>query len=42
VVTAFGGEEIKANVRTMGAEYYFEKPISPEKLRETLKARGIS
>jgi DNA-binding response OmpR family regulator len=41
VVTAFGGDEIKTNVRRMGADHYFEKPVSPDKLRETLKMKGI-
>ncbi len=41
VVTAFGGDEIKENVRRLGADYYFEKPVSPEKLKETLTLKGI-
>ncbi len=41
VVTAFGGDQIRADIRLAGADYYFEKPVSPEKIKETLTLSGI-
>jgi DNA-binding response OmpR family regulator len=41
VVTAYGGEEIRETVVRLGADFYFEKPISPKVIRETLKNRGV-
>ena len=41
VVTAFGGDRIQADIRKAGADFYFEKPVSPEKIKETLTRAGI-
>jgi DNA-binding response OmpR family regulator len=41
VVTAFAGEDIKETISQSGADLHFEKPVSPEKIRETLELRGI-
>jgi len=41
VVTAYGGAEIRSDVERMGADFYFEKPVSPKVIRETLKKHGI-
>jgi DNA-binding response OmpR family regulator len=42
VVTAYGGDDIKKTVHELGADYYFEKPISPQKIKEVLAQHGIS
>jgi DNA-binding response OmpR family regulator len=42
VVTAFAGDEIKGSISRAGADLYFEKPVSPEKIKETLALKGIS
>ena len=36
VLTAYGGEETKEKVHNLGADYYFEKPISPKNIKEIL------
>jgi DNA-binding response OmpR family regulator len=41
VVTAYGGDGIKNTVFQLGADFYFEKPVSPQKIKDTLKQRGI-
>jgi DNA-binding response OmpR family regulator len=41
VVTAYGGDDIKKTVNDLGADLYFEKPVSPQKLKEVLKQYGI-
>ena len=41
VVTAYGGEDIRETVVRLGADFYFEKPVSPKVIRETLKNRGV-
>jgi len=42
VATAYGGEEIQKTVDRLGVDFYFEKPVSPQKIKDTLKERGIS
>ena len=41
-VTAYGGDDIKKTVHELGADYYFEKPVSPQKIKEVLAQHGIS
>jgi DNA-binding response OmpR family regulator len=41
VVTAYGGREIKETVKGLGADYYFEKPVSPKVIRDTLKQLSV-
>jgi len=36
VLTAYGGEETKEKVHELGADYYFEKPISPKNIKEII------
>jgi DNA-binding response OmpR family regulator len=42
VVTAYGGDDIKKTIHELGADYYFEKPVSPQKIKEVLAQHGIS
>jgi DNA-binding response OmpR family regulator len=42
VVTAYGGDDIKKTIHDLGADYYFEKPVSPQKIKEVLAQHGIS
>jgi two-component system, NtrC family, response regulator len=41
VMTAYGGNGFKDQAKALGADLFFEKPIEPEKIRETLKTFGI-
>jgi DNA-binding response OmpR family regulator len=41
VVTAYGGNGFKGQAEVLGVDLFFEKPIEPEKIRETLKTFGI-
>ena len=40
VATAYGGEETKATVMSLGADFYFEKPVSPRVVLEKLQILG--
>jgi two-component system NtrC family response regulator len=41
VMTAYGGNGFKTQAIALGADLFFEKPIEPEKIRESLKRFGI-
>jgi CheY-like chemotaxis protein len=41
VVTAYGGDTIKKTIHEMGANHYFEKPVSPQTIKEVLLQDGI-
>ena len=41
VVTAYGGAEIRKDIERAGADYYFEKPVSPKVVRDVLQERGV-
>jgi DNA-binding response OmpR family regulator len=41
VITAHGGEEMKAKVLAMGADYFLEKPVSPTSIRFMLRSMGM-
>ena len=41
VMTAYGGNGFKDQAIALGVDLFFEKPIEPEKIRETLKTFGI-
>lgn len=36
VLTAYGGEETKEKVHKLGADFYFEKPVSPKNIKEII------
>jgi DNA-binding response OmpR family regulator len=42
VVTAYGGNGTQEKVVQLGADCYFEKPVSPQKVKEMLQSKGIS
>jgi two-component system NtrC family response regulator len=41
VMTAYGGNGFKGQATALGVDLFFEKPMEPEKIRETLKTFGI-
>jgi DNA-binding response OmpR family regulator len=41
MITAYGSNEIKEKALRLGAEYYFEKPVSTKFIQEALKNTGI-
>lgn len=41
LITGQGGEEVCRRARDLGADYYFEKPISPSELRAALQFLGL-
>jgi two-component system response regulator PilR (NtrC family) len=41
VITAYGESQTREKVFELGADYYFEKPISPRKIREVLDELGV-
>lgn len=41
VMTAFGDEKTKQAVFALGTDYYLEKPISPQKVKEILASFGM-
>ncbi len=41
VMTAYGRESIKDEVMHLGADRYFEKPVSPKRIGEDLHELGI-
>ena len=41
VVTAYGGEETQQKVMDLGADYYFEKPVSPNAIKELLQSKAV-
>ena len=41
MITAFGNPEIKDKAYRLGADYYFEKPVSTRVIREALRKSGI-
>lgn len=40
VITAYGDNQTKEKIYSLGADYYFEKPISPKKIKEVLESLG--
>ena len=40
VATAYGGDETKSHVLGLGADWYFEKPVSPRIVKEKLQTLG--
>ncbi|MFW6253576.1 MAG: response regulator [Chitinivibrionales bacterium] len=40
VITAYGDNQTKEKIYTLGADYYFEKPISPKKIKDVLESLG--
>jgi len=41
LVTGYGNSELKKRAYAMGADYYFEKPVSTDVLKDALKKLGI-
>jgi len=41
VLTEFGDNSTREQVKACGADLFFEKPMEPEKVRDTLKTFGI-
>jgi DNA-binding response OmpR family regulator len=41
VITAYGGNGFKDQANALGTDLFFEKPIEPEKIKESLKKFGI-
>lgn len=41
MITAYGNSEIKEKAHRLGAEFYFEKPVSTRVIQETLRQTGI-
>ncbi len=41
VMTAFGDAKTKEEVFSLGIDFYFEKPVSPYKIREILTDMGV-
>jgi DNA-binding response OmpR family regulator len=42
VVTAYGEDGTREKVKQLGADFYLEKPVSPQKVKEVLKSLGVS
>ncbi len=40
VITAYGDNQTKEKIFELGADYYYEKPISPKKIKEVLESLG--
>ena len=41
VMTAYGDETTKEKIFGLGADFYLEKPVSPQKVKEILASMGI-
>lgn len=41
VMTAYGDEKTKEKVFSLGADFYIEKPVSPQKIKELIASMGI-
>jgi DNA-binding response OmpR family regulator len=41
VMTAYGDEKTKEKVFSLGADFYLEKPVSPQKIKELIASMGI-
>lgn len=41
LVTGYGSPEIREKAKEQGADYYFEKPVSPGSLQEALVNLGV-
>ena len=42
MITAYGTPEIKDQAYKLGADYYFEKPVSTNTIRDALESAGIT
>ena len=42
MITAYGNPEIKDKACKLGADYYFEKPVSTNTIRDALESAGIT
>ena len=41
VVTAYGKSNTRETVFELGADFYLEKPVSPQKVKEVLQSMGV-
>jgi DNA-binding NtrC family response regulator len=41
IMTAYGDEKTKEQVFSLGADFYLEKPVSPQKIKELIASMGI-
>jgi len=41
MITAYGSPEIRSKARQLGADFYFEKPVSTATIRSALESEGI-
>jgi DNA-binding NtrC family response regulator len=41
VMTAYGDEKTKEKVFSLGAHFYLEKPVSPQKVKQLIASMGI-
>ncbi|MEA1997227.1 MAG: response regulator [Gemmatimonadota bacterium] len=41
IITAYGSQEIQEKAFDLGANYYFEKPVSTRVIQDALKASGV-
>jgi two-component system, response regulator, stage 0 sporulation protein F len=41
LITAYGNQEIMKKAYTLGAAYYFEKPVSTNIIRDALRSFGV-
>jgi DNA-binding response OmpR family regulator len=41
IMTAYGDEKTKEKVFSLGADFYLEKPVSPQKIKELIASMGI-
>ena len=41
VLTAYGQTDTKEKVFSLGADYFLEKPVSPEEIKKIFKALGV-
>jgi DNA-binding response OmpR family regulator len=41
VLTAYGENDTREKVFKLGADFYLEKPISPQKIKELLQSMGV-
>jgi|WetSurMetagenome_2_1015567.scaffolds.fasta_scaffold00396_29 DNA-binding response OmpR family regulator len=42
VMTAYGDEKTKEKAGSLGVDFYLEKPVSPQKVRDILVSLGLS
>ena len=41
LITAYGGKDVEEMALRVGANYYFEKPVSPNRIKKLLETRNV-